>query len=67
MKVGHFYFSSAQEPSEGMSITGSPEKFCSSYVPTFSTYTVGIWYANITDIPIENILPFAFPFGIGGP
>ena len=24
-------------------------------------------YANITDVPIENILPFAFPFGIGGP
>ena len=23
-------------------------------------------YANITDVPIENILPFAFPFGIGG-
>jgi hypothetical protein len=24
-------------------------------------------YANITYVPIENILPFAFPFGIGGP
>jgi hypothetical protein len=24
-------------------------------------------YANITDVPIESILPFAFPFGIGGP
>ncbi len=24
-------------------------------------------YANVNDVPIENILPFAFPFGIGGP
>jgi hypothetical protein len=24
-------------------------------------------YANITDVSIENILPFAFPFEIGGP
>jgi hypothetical protein len=24
-------------------------------------------YANVNDVLIENILPFAFPFGIGGP
>jgi hypothetical protein len=24
-------------------------------------------YANIIDVPIANILPFAFPFGIGEP
>jgi hypothetical protein len=24
-------------------------------------------YANIIDVPFETILPFAFPFGLGGP
>jgi hypothetical protein len=24
-------------------------------------------YANVTDVPIETILPFAFPFILGGP
>jgi hypothetical protein len=33
--------------------------------PTLLAY--GGTYANITDVPIENILTFAFPFGIGGP
>jgi hypothetical protein len=66
---GIYYFSSAQDPSEGTSVYGSPEKFalamfqCSA--PTLLAY--GGTYANITDVPIENILPFAFLFGIGGP
>jgi hypothetical protein len=34
-------------------------------VPTLLAY--GGTYANVNDIPIENILPFAFCFGIGGP
>ena len=33
--------------------------------PTLLAY--GGTYANDNDVPIENILPFAFPFGIGGP
>jgi hypothetical protein len=33
--------------------------------PTLLAY--GGNYANVNDVPIENILPFAFPFGIGGP
>ena len=33
--------------------------------PTLLAY--GGTYANVNDVPIENILPFAFPFGIGGP
>ncbi len=33
--------------------------------PTLLAY--GGTYANITDVPMENILPFAFPFGIRGP
>jgi hypothetical protein len=33
--------------------------------PTQLAY--GRTYANVTDVPIENILPFAFSFGIEGP
>ncbi len=33
--------------------------------PTLLAY--GGTYANVNDIPIKNILPFAFPVGIGGP
>jgi hypothetical protein len=34
---------------------------------TSTLLAYGGTYANITDAPIENILPFAFPFGIGEP
>ncbi len=33
--------------------------------PTLLAY--GGTCANVNDVPIENILSFAFPFGIGGP
>ncbi len=33
--------------------------------PTLLAY--GRTYANVNDVPIENILPFDFPFGIEGP
>ncbi len=33
--------------------------------PTLLAY--GGTYANVNDVPIENILPFAYSFGIGGP
>ncbi len=66
---GTYYFSSAQDPSEATSVYGSTEKFALALfqrsAPTLLAY--GSTYANITDVPIENILPFAFPFGIGGP
>jgi hypothetical protein len=48
---------------------GSSNKFalamfqCSA--PTLLAY--GSTYANIKEMNIENILPIAFPFGIGGP
>jgi hypothetical protein len=66
---GTYYFSSAQDPSEATSVYGSTERFalalfqCSA--PTL--LACGGTYANIMDVPIENILPFAFHFGIGGP
>jgi hypothetical protein len=33
--------------------------------PTLLVY--GGTYANNVEMKVENILPFAFPFGIGGP
>jgi hypothetical protein len=66
---GTYYFSLAQDPSEGTSVCGSPEKVALAMfqhsAPTLLAY--GGTYANVTDVPIENILPFAFSFGIGGP
>jgi hypothetical protein len=42
---------------------------CFGYVSAFCNNTISLWWKlrNINDVPIENILPFAFPFGIGGP
>jgi hypothetical protein len=66
---GTYYFSLAQDPSEATSVYGSLERFALAMfqhsAPKLLAY--GGTYANITDVPIENILPFAFPFGIGGP
>ncbi len=48
---------------------GSSERFALAMfqhsAPTLLAYAGT--YANVNDIPIEYILPFAFPFGIGGP
>ena len=64
-----YYFSTGQDPSEQHSVYGSSEKFsvammkCSD--PTLLTY--GGNYANMRELNVEDILPFVFPFGIGGP
>jgi hypothetical protein len=66
---GTYYFSSAQDPSKRTSVYGSSERFALAMfqhsAPTLLAY--GGNYANINDVPVENILPFAFPFGVGGP
>jgi hypothetical protein len=69
IESGTYYFSSAQEPSENTSVYGSSDNFalamfqCSA--PTLLAY--GGTYANLKEINVKNILPFVFPFGIGGP
>ncbi len=66
---GTYYFSSAQDPSETTSVYGSSERFALAMFQC-STPTLlanGGTYDNVNDVPIENILPFAFPFGIRGP
>jgi hypothetical protein len=66
---GTYCSSSAQDPSESTSVYGSSERFALAMfqrsAPTLLAY--GGNYANLNDVPIENILPFAFPFGIRGP
>jgi hypothetical protein len=66
---GTYNFSLAQDPSVATSVHGSPEKFALALFQHSSQTLLayGGTYANITDVPIENILPFAFSFGIGGP
>ena len=66
---GTFSFSSAQDPSECSSIYGSREKIALALLnhtaPTL--LAIGGTYANQVELKVELLLPFAFPFGIGGP
>ncbi len=65
---GTYYFSTAQDPSQHTSVYGSSDIFalamfqCSA--PTLLAY--GGTYAKYAYMKIENVLPYAFPFGIGG-
>ncbi len=68
MKVGPF-FSSEQDPSEGKSVYDSTDRFAFAIMkrtaPTL--LALGGTHANNVEMNVENILSFAFPFGIGGP
>jgi hypothetical protein len=63
-----YSFSTAQDPSQHTSVYGSSDIFAIAMfqrsVPTLLAY--GGTYAKNAGMKIENILPFAFPFGIGG-
>jgi hypothetical protein len=64
-----YHFSTAQEPSEHTSVYGSSDVFALAMfqrsAPSLLAY--GGTYTKNADMKIENILPFAFLFGIGGP
>jgi hypothetical protein len=66
---GAYYFSTAQDRSQHTSVYGSSDIFALAMfqrsAPTLLAY--GGTYAKDADMKIENILSFAFPFGIGGP
>jgi hypothetical protein len=66
---GTYFFSSAQDPSENTSVYGSSDRFAIAMfkrsAPTLLAF--GGTHANNVEMNVENILPFAFPFGIGGP
>jgi hypothetical protein len=66
---GTCYFSSAQDPSQHTSLYGFSDIFALAMfqlsAPTLLAYSGT--YAKNADMKIENILPFAFLFGIKGP
>ena len=66
---GTSFFSTPQDPTHEHSVFGSSRTFSVALMkhsdPTL--LTSGGSYANMKDICVEDILPFAFPFGIGGP
>ncbi len=66
---GTYCFSTAQDQSQHTSVYSSSDIFALAMfqhsAPTLLAY--GGTYAKNADKRIENILPFAFPFGIGGP
>jgi hypothetical protein len=66
---GTHSFSTAQDPSVNASVYGSSDKFAIAMLqrsaPNLLVY--GGTYANNVEMNVENILPFAFPFGVRGP
>ncbi len=68
IESGTYYFFSAQEPSENTSVYGLSDKFALAMfqrsAPTLLAY--GGTYTHLKEMIVKNILPFTFPFGIGG-
>ena len=66
---GTYYFSSAQDPSQFTSVYQSEAQFARAIVngtpPTLLVY--GGKRTNLREADIEDVLPFAFPYGSGGP
>ncbi len=69
IESGTDYFSSAQEPSENTSVYGLSDKFALAMFQcsALTLLAYGSTYFNLKEMNVKNILPFAFPFGIGGP
>ena len=66
---GTYYFSTAQDPSDKTSVFGDSRSFAMALLnqsaPTL--LTIGGNYANMRELRVEDVLPFAFPYGMGGP
>lgn len=66
---GSYHFSSVQDPNPDNSVYENGEKFTMAMLknanPTLLVY--GGKYANTAEIELENLLPFAFPYGVGTP
>jgi len=69
IESGTYYFSSAQEPTEKTSVFESTEKFALAMLKRSAPILLvsGGNQANTIEMNVEDVLPFAFPFGIGGP
>ena len=63
-----YHFSSAQEPTESTSVYGCMDKFAAAMLQRSppSVLVSGGNFANIREMNIEDVLPFSFPFGLGG-
>ena len=65
----HSTFSSAQDPTEESSVYETSRKFACALVnrsaPT--VFVRGGNFAREHELPVEAVLPFAFPYGSGGP
>ncbi len=68
IESGTYYFSLVQEPSENTSVFGLFDKFTLAMFQhsALTLLAYGGTYANLKVMNVKNILPFAFPFGIGG-
>ena len=66
---GSYYFSSAQDPNPDNSVYENSNNFTVAMLkqttPTLLVY--GGKYANMVELDLENLLPFAFPYGVGTP
>ena len=66
---GSYYFSTGQDPQPQSSVYGTNKEFTLAMLkdekPTLLVY--GGDYKKSTELRIEDLLPFAFPYGLGGP
>ena len=69
IESGTYHFSSAQDPTEKNSVFDSTEKFTIAMLKRSAPHLLvyGGSFANTKEMNVEDVLPFAFPFGIGGP
>ena len=68
IESGTYYFTSAQEPNQDTSVFDCPDRFAIAMLQNKPPRLLvsGGTFANIQEMKIENVLPFSFPFGIGG-
>ncbi len=69
IEKGTYYLTSVQEPSENTSVYGLSDKFAlAMFQHSASTLLAyGGTYIHLKEMNVKKVLPFGFPFGIGGP
>jgi len=68
---GNYYLSTAQDPSIKTSVFEDEKNFARAMLSQkpqtdLTLLAIGGQYANMRQVHVEDILPFAFPFGIRG-
>ena len=68
IESGTYHFTSAQEPNQDTSVFNCPDRFAIALLQKKRPVLLvsGGTFANIQETNIENVLPFSFPFGLGG-